>query len=311
MTQQEAPFAHPSTTPATGGGARRKGRPAFGLLVVVTGSLRFGREIIERVAFSRFGFVGMVAVVATVVLLILLWRAGMRRRVRSRGGLEFTPELVAKQIADSGIGPPAFAEDGTLLGASVLVVNQRSKILEVNTEYEVFGSSGRPLGAIRQIGQSRRKSVARIVTPFDQYFTHHFEILGTDGRPLLRLTRPRKIFLTKVHVFDGDDRFVGTIRQQNVFWKIRFELRDGDGGVVGHLRAENLRAWDFNVYDRYERVVATVVKSWEGWARTAFTRADRYAVRIHEPLHDPLRQLTIATALAADLALKQDARGIL
>ncbi len=57
--------------------------------------------------------------------------------------------------------------------------------------------------------------------------------------------------------------------------------------------------------------MATVVKSWEGWGRTAFTRADRYAVRVHEPLHDPLRQLTLATALAADLALKQDARGIL
>lgn len=166
MTQQEAPFAHPSTTPATGAGARRKGRPAFGLLVVVTGVLRFGREILERVAFSRFGFVGVVAVVAAVILLMLLWRAGVRRRVRARGGVELTPELAAKQIADSGMGPPAFAEDGTLLGASVLVVNQRSKILEVNTEYEVFGSSGRPLGAIRQIGQSRRKSLARIVTPF-------------------------------------------------------------------------------------------------------------------------------------------------
>jgi hypothetical protein len=53
-----------------------------------------------------------------------------------------------------------------------------------------------------------------------------------------------------------------------------------------------------------------VVKSWEGWGRTAFTRADHYVVRVHEPLVEPMRRLTIAAALAADLALKQDARGL-
>jgi len=310
MAAQESPPGSLPPPPTQSVPARRAKRPAFGLLVGVTFALRFGREAVERAALSRYGVLGGVAVGGAVLLLIVGWRVDQRRRARARGGAEFTTESITTQIADSGLEPPAFDEDGTLLGASVLVVNQRSKVLEVNTEYEVFGWNGEPLGMVRQIGQSKSKQLARILTAFDQFFTHHFEIEDTTGSPVLRLTRPRKIFLTKLHVFDGDNRFIGTIRQQNVFWKIRFALVDGNGNVVGHLRAQNLRAGDFQIVDRYDREVASVVKSWEGWARTAFTRADRYAVRVHEPLASPLRQLTMASALAADLALKQDARGI-
>jgi hypothetical protein len=218
--------------------------------------------------------------------------------------------MVAQQLADSGVGGPAYAEDGTLLGASLLAVNQRAKVLEVNTEFDVFGSDAQLIGAIRQVGQSRGKQIARVFLAFDQFFTHHFEVLDRAGAPVLRLTRPRKVFLTKMHVFDGHDRYIGTIKQENVFWRIRFRILDAAGNHVGSMHAKNVRAWDFHIYDALGREVATVVKSWEGWARTAFTRADRYVVRIHESLPYPMRYLTLATALTADIALKQDARGV-
>jgi uncharacterized protein YxjI len=288
--------------------SRRRGRPAFGKVVIAAIGLRGGREVLERVAWSRYGLLGFFAVGTTAAIALVLWRWSQRRRVSRRGDVEFTPEMVAKQIADSEVGPPAFPEDGTLLGASILVVNQRPKLVEVNTEFEVFGADAQRLGGIRQIGQSKAKRLVRIVTAWDQFLTHHFELLDASGAPVLRLTRPRKLFRTKVHVFDGNDRFLGTIRQENIFWKIRFQIVDGAGNVVGHMHAENLRAWDFQVLDAGHREIARVVKSWEGWANTAFTRADRYVVHIHAPLPFPLRELALATALSADLALKQDAR---
>ncbi len=312
----QTPSARPPALPAPPAPVppvrkQRRGRPVFGILVAATVAVRLGRDVAQRVAVGRFGPVGVVIVFAGFVAVVLAWRGYQRQRARRAGGVEFTPELVARQLAEAGVGPPAFVEDGTLLGASVLVLNQHAKVLEITTDYEVFDSAARPLGSVRQIGQSRGKRVARIFTGFDQYFTHHFELLDRDGRPVLRLTRPRKLFLTKVHVFDGDDRFLGTIQQRNVWWKIRFGLVGADGREVGQLRAENLRAWDFHVYDAAGRCVATVIKSWEGWARTAVTRADRYVVRVHVPLPYPMRQLTVAAALATDLALKQDARGLL
>jgi uncharacterized protein YxjI len=289
----------------------RQGRPAFGAIVAATVAVRFGRDIVERMAWSRYGGLGLLAVAAGAVGLMVGWRLVMRARVRAQGGVEFTREFVSRQIAASGLGGPAFDEDGTLVNASILVVNQRPKILEAKTDYEVFGSNGAPIGAIRQIGQSRAKLAVRLITRFDQFFTHHFELRDLEGRPVLRVTRPRKIFLTKLHVFTGDDRYLGTIKQQNVFWKIRFGIAAAGGATIAHLRAENLRAWDFTIYDTLERPVATVLKSWEGWARTAFTRADHYVVRIHVRLPEPLNQLVLAAALATDLALKQDARGIM
>ena len=290
---------------------QRRGRPVFGVLIAATVAVRLGRDSLQRVAVGQFGPAGLLIVFVGFVAVVLAWRGYQRQRVRRAGGVEFTPELVARQLADAGVGPPAFVEDGSLLGASVLVLNQHAKVLEVTTDYQVFDSAARPLGSVRQISQSRGKRLARVFTGFDQYFTHHFELLDRDGRPVLRLTRPRKLFLTKLHVFDGGDRYLGTIRQRNVWWKIRFGLVDAAGHEIGQLRAENLRAWDFHVYDAAGRCVATVVKSWEGWARTAVTRADRYVVRVHVPLPPPMRQLTVAAALATDLALKQDARGIL
>jgi hypothetical protein len=271
---------------------------------------RLGREAVDRVAVGEWGALGALAVVGAFVAVVLAWRAVQRQLIRARGGVEFTPELVRQQIVDSELGPPAFPEDGTVLGASLLVVNQHAKVLEVTTTYDVFGADGARVGSVRQIGQSRAKKLARVLTPFDQYFTHHFEVLDAGGWPVLRLTRPAKVFRTKLHVFAGDNRYIGVIRQENVFWRIRFTMCDEAGRVVGYLRAENVRAWDFEVFDLHQRLVASMVKSWEGWARTALTRADRYVVRVHEPLPYPLRELTMTAALVVDLALKQDARGL-
>jgi uncharacterized protein YxjI len=312
MAESEEPGSPTSLSP-TGerrrGRGGRKGRPAFGLLVGMAIVFRIGRSLADDVARAQFGWGGVAAVAVLGIALVVGWRMWHRRRSRAAGG-EFTAEAVIAQIEASELGPPAFPEDGTLLGASVLVINQHAKILEVHTDYDIFGSAGQQLGTVRQIGQSRTKAVARILTVFDQFFTHHFDVLDAHGQPVIRLTRPRKVFLTKLHVFDGHDWYLGTIRQRNVFWKIRFEIVDLHGQVVGQLRAENLRAWDFQVLDRTGRLVAEVVKSWEGWGRTAFTRADHYVVKVHEPLVEPMRRLTMAAAIAADVALKQDARGL-
>ncbi len=264
--------------------------------------------MLERVAFSNYGILGVIAVVLFGIAVVVGWRFDQRRRAKRQGGSEFTAEGVVEQFRASGLAGPAFPEDGTLLGSSVLVVNQRSKLVEVNTEYEAFDLTGRRVGSILQHGQSKARRAVRLFTAFDQYMTHHFEVLDGNGASVLRITRPRKLFLTKVHVFSGDNRFLGSIVQKNVFWKINFELRSPEGWVVGHMKAENVRAWDFEITDGTGREIARVVKSWEGWARTAFTRADRYVARIHEPLPSPVRELVVATALTVDLALKQDAR---
>jgi hypothetical protein len=288
---------------------KRKGRPPFGLILLAAVGFGTVREILDWVLRSRGGALGAVIAPFVGIGIVIAWRTASRRRVRARGGVEHTPAVVSKQLTDSGLLPPAFAEDGTIEGASLLVLNQLPKILEVETQYEVFGSDTAPLGRLVQIGQTRGKQVARVLTAFDQYFTHHFELEDNAGRTILRLTRPRKLFKTKVHVFDANNRFLGTWRQENVFWKIRWTLTDPQSQAVAQMRAANVRAWDFHVWAQ-GREVATLVKSWEGWGKSAFTRADRYVVRVNEALPLDQRLLLLTIPLVVDLSVKQDARGI-
>jgi uncharacterized protein YxjI len=270
-------------------------------------AFRLGREVIERVALDRWGLIAIPVVLLLGLLVVGLWRYAQMVRTAKKGG-EFTPADVVAQLEQSGLAEPAFEEDGTILGASVLVVNQRPKVLEVNTDYSVFDRSGHQLGSVRQVDQSRAKQLARLFTAFDQFFTHRFHVVDTDGNLVLRLLRPRKVFYTKLHVYDANDTLVGSLVQENVFWKIRFRIVDPHERQVGRLAADNLRAWDFTISDAADRPVAQVFKSWEGWAKATFTRADHYVVRIGEELDEPLRTLAVAGALAADLALKQDNR---
>lgn len=197
---------------------------------------------------------------------------------------------------------------GTIFTEPVLVVNQKAKLIEVNNEYAIFDQHGTQIGAIRQVGQSAARKAARMLLSVDQFLTHNLQIVDMSGAVQLMVTRPGKVFKSRFLVGDGAGREIGQIVQKNVFGKIRFGFEVG-GTEVGSLSAENWRAWDFNVQDSNGTEVARIKKSWEGLAKTMFTTADNYVVRIHRPLEEPLRSLVVASALSVDTALKQDKRG--
>ncbi|HUR78821.1 MAG TPA: phospholipid scramblase-related protein [Acidimicrobiales bacterium] len=197
----------------------------------------------------------------------------------------------------------------SILDASVLVVNQKAKIIELTNEYAIFDERGSQIGAVRQVGQGMARKVLRALTSIDQFLTTKLEVIDGEGKTLLQLTRPAKIFKSRVVVADGSGREIGTIVQENMIGKIRFGLLAG-GRPVGSINAENWRAWDFNIQDHNGREVARVKKKWEGIVKNVFTTADNYVVNVPSPLEEPLRSLVVAAALSIDTALKQDSRGL-
>lgn len=199
--------------------------------------------------------------------------------------------------------------DSKLLTEQVLVVNQKTKLIELVTEYKVFDREGNEIGAVAQVGQSTAKKIARFVSSLDQFMTHTYEIRDANGETLLVLTRPRKIVKSSFVITRPDGTEVGQVKQGNVFGKIKFSL-EANGQQVGSLNAENWRAWNFNIQDASGKEVARITKKWEGLLKTTFTTADNYVLDIHEQLDDPLRSLVVAAALCVDTALKQDARGL-
>ena len=168
--------------------------------------------------------------------------------------------------------------------------------------------NGAQIGAVRQVGQSTAKKALRLLGSVDQFFTHKLQVVDMQGNVLLSLTRPAKVVKSKVLVHDVRGTEVGQIVQQNMIGKIRFSL-EANGHTYGSINGENWRAWNFNVQDHAGNEVARITKTWEGFAKTAFTTADNFVVQIHRPLEEPLRTLVVASSLAVDTALKQDNRG--
>ena len=218
-------------------------------------------------------------------------------------------EKVQRDVDRAGARAGGFTGGGSLFTEPVLVVNQKAKLIEINQEFAVYDQAGRQIGAVRQVGQSAVKKVMRFVADVDQFMTHKFQVVDSDGQVVLALTRPRKFMKSRLIVEAGNGQEIGEIVQQNVIGKIRFS-REAGGEQVGSLNGENWRAWNFNVQDRAGREVARITKTWEGLAKTMFTQADNYVVQIHEQLPQPLHSLVVASALGIDTALKQDARGV-
>ncbi|HEV2071814.1 MAG TPA: phospholipid scramblase-related protein [Acidimicrobiales bacterium] len=217
-------------------------------------------------------------------------------------------DKIQRDVAKAGVVEGTANGGGTLFNESVLVVNQKAKLIELNNEYAVYDQHGHQIGAVRQVGQSAAKKVLRMLTNVDQFLTHKLQVVDATGAPVLALTRPAKVFKSRVVVEDAGGQQVGEIVQENVVGKIHFGLQAG-GRRIGSINAENWRAWNFNIQDESGAEVARVTKTWEGLAKTAFTSADNYVIQIHRPLEDPLRTLVVAAALGVDTALKQDARG--
>ena len=197
----------------------------------------------------------------------------------------------------------------SLLDAPRLIVNQKAKLVELTNQYLIRGPEGNELGHVQQEGQSKLKKVMRFTGDLDQFFTHTLSVYDAGGARVLELTRPRKLVKSRLLVKTGDGRTVGQIVQDNVFGKIRFNFVGVSDEVLGRIKAENWRAWDFSIVDATDHEVGRIDKKFVGVLKATFTTGDNYIVDISDEAQGDLRLMALGAAVAVDTALKQDARG--
>lgn len=193
-----------------------------------------------------------------------------------------------------------------LFAARTLMVSQKAKLIELTNEYDVTDpGTGALLARVVEVGQSGLKKAVRFLGNYDQFFTHRLEVRDPSGVVLLQMTRPAKVLKSRMQIAQPDGTPIGEIVQDNVFGKKRFGF-SVTGQIIGGIRAENWRSWDFAIEDAAGTEVGRINKKWAGIGRELFTTADHYQVLIHHELPYPLRLMVIASAVTVDTALKQD-----
>jgi uncharacterized protein YxjI len=137
------------------------------------------------------------------------------------------------------------------------------------------------------------------MTPFD------IEIRTQEGKKILTVKRGVSIFLSKVQVFDENDRLVGTFKQK--FFSIggKFDVLDIEDHVVCTLKG-SWSSWDFG-FMKDEKELAHVAKKWSGLGKELFTTADNYMLEINDqvPADNPVRILILAAVMCIDMVLKE------
>lgn len=207
---------------------------------------------------------------------------------------------VRQAVENAGV-VPNFQEDGrALFEEQILVISQKTKLIEVNAEYSIFDKQGHQIGTAREIGQNLFKKALKV----DTYGTRRMQIVDMNGQTLISLVAPATVIMSKVLVLNADGSEAGRVQQKFGILNARFALTVANQ-VIGSLSGEGWDSWNFNVQDADGREVARITKKWDGLAKAIFTNSDSYVLEIRGPVAQPLRTLIIAAALVVDTHLRQ------
>ena len=230
-------------------------------------------------------------------------QAQVAKAMTRKPGDSILEDMRVPEPSATDVPPPEYGK--SIFTEKILVVNQKAKILELSAEYGVFDQDGNQIGAVREVGQSTGKKVARALTPFDSSMTHTLDVVDMSGNLQLRITKPMAIIKPKVIVQSANGETVGTFAMKFRIGKLQVNMFSGDQ-QVGTVHAENFRAWNFKINDASGEQIGSITKTWEGLGKAMFTNADNYVVQIHKDLANPLLSLVLATSLAIDLMIKQN-----
>jgi hypothetical protein len=232
--------------------------------------------------------------------------------------------------------------EASILSEPILVVSQKPKRRGANVGYKVRDQHGKRIGAVEEVDRDVvKRTFDRRTDNIREYRLH---VVDRNGRVLLAVTKPpsgwrligqndpgkwNEMFVdapdgtrigrivldhigvreayraaTDPHSSDWKSRATAVVASLDTMALARFRL-EVDGHQVGAVIADDRKEWDFRIEDDSGDEVARITKSWAGWVKERFTRADNYVVDVPAAVEEPLRSLAIATALSIDLMLKQ------
>jgi uncharacterized protein YxjI len=188
-------------------------------------------------------------------------------------------------------------------GRAGIGVNQKRKFVELRNQYTLTDDQGQEIGNVEQKKQSPVAFILRLVSSLDVMLPVTLNVTDSSDQPVLTLHKPW--FKWGVEVSDATGSDLGVVKKQIKVGKAVFQVQGAGGAPFGHLKAENWRARDFRLEDTGGTEIGRVTKQWRGLLSEALTDADSYAVTFDQSASAETKALTLASALAVDLIMKQ------
>jgi uncharacterized protein YxjI len=142
-------------------------------------------------------------------------------------------------------------------------------------------------------------------TDYKRYTPFEVELRTPDGERLVTVKRGISLFLSKVEVFDENDKLIGGFKQKLFTIGGAFRVLDADDNEVCLLKGK-WTSWSFQ-FLAGEKELANVTKEWAGLGKELFTTADNYVLTINDtvPAGSPGRKLILAAVMCIDMVLKE------
>ena len=149
------------------------------------------------------------------------------------------------------------------------------------------------------------KIIRLLITELKSMTPFEIEISGLDGKRIIKLKKGLSLFLSKIEVFDENDKLIGLFKQKLFPVGNNFEMFDEKGNLVSKLKG-SLIGWNFK-FVKDENTIATVTKKWAGIGKELFTSADNYILDINDDVEkaSPLRLLIFGAVICIDMVLKE------
>jgi hypothetical protein len=197
--------------------------------------------------------------------------------------------------------PPQQPAD--LYGSPILVYDQPAQFFSTEANYTIWSPQGQPAAYVREEGVSGAKKALRVMSQGSQTKAERkLSIFRPDGMPYFAFYKPYG--------------FMGTPTMQ---------VLTPQGGLIGYLRKRAMRGWEIldpherqlgyyellsgRITDWQQQELARIQRGFEGMGEflsQMFTGADRYVLRMHVQLQEPMRTLVLACPLAFDTAVSQN-----
>ena len=192
-----------------------------------------------------------------------------------------------------------------LLKTNLFFVKEHLGLFKASSNYDIYDPESKQLlFQCREIDLNIVSKLLRFTgfkrcTPFD------IQITTENSERVLKLKKGISLFLSRVSVYDENEKKVGCLKQRLFPLGNNFDVFDVNDTLICSLNG-SLFAWDFK-FVRNQEAIGAVTKKWAGIGKELFTTADNYILEINSSVakDDLARLMMVASVLCIDMVIKE------